>query len=171
MRALVQRVAEASVTVGSEVIGRIGAGLVVLVGVSREDTEDEARHIVGKVANLRIFNDDEGRFNRSALDTGAELLVVSQFTLYGDTRKGRRPSFVEAAPPENAEALFTRTVELFTETGLTVETGRFQAHMMVAIHNDGPVTIMLDSDDRQRPRRGLGVTEGYGPRCGESDNG
>ena len=154
MRCLVQRVSEASVTVGSEVVGRIGAGLVVLVGVSREDTEDESRHIVGKVANLRIFNDDEGRFNRSALDTGAELLVVSQFTLYGDTRKGRRPSFVEAAPPEDAEALFNRTVELFTETGLTVETGRFQAHMMVTIHNDGPVTIMLDSDDRQRPRRG-----------------
>ena len=154
MRALIQRVLEASVSIGDDVAGRIGPGLAVLVGISRDDTEDEARYIVGKVVNLRIFSDDEGKFQSSALDIGAELLIVSQFTLYGDTRKGRRPSFTQAAPPEQAEALFTRTVRLFRETGLRVESGRFQAHMLVSVHNDGPVTIMLDSADRERPRRG-----------------
>jgi D-tyrosyl-tRNA(Tyr) deacylase len=147
-------VANASVTVDEREIGSIGAGLVVLLGISRQDGEEAARYVVSKVANLRIFSDEDGRFNSSALDTRAELLIVSQFTLYGDTRKGRRPSFVEAAPPEQAEDLFNRTVTLFKETGLNVETGRFQAHMMVSIHNDGPVTIMLDSADRERPRRG-----------------
>ena len=153
MRALVQRVARASVTVDREVLGSIGPGLVVLVGISREDGCDEADYIVGKTVNLRIFNDEDGRFNLSALDVGAQLLVVSQFTLYGDTRRGRRPSFVDAAPPEEAEALFDHTVSGFAQTGLTVETGRFQAHMTVSIENDGPVTIMLDSADRERPRR------------------
>jgi len=153
LRALVQRVSDASVSIDEEVVGSIGPGLVVLVGVSHDDGEEEARHIVDKVANLRIFNDDEGRINRSALDIGAEFLIVSQFTLYGDTRKGRRPSFVDAAPPDHAEAVFQRTVEIFRETGLTVETGRFQAYMMVSIRNDGPFTIMLDTDDRRRPRR------------------
>ena len=154
MRALVQRVSNASVTIGAEEVGTIGRGLVVLLGISRTDTEDEAQHIVGKVVNLRIFDDDEGKFDRSALDIGAELLIVSQFTLYGDTRKGRRPSFMEAAPPDQAEKLFDRTVELFRQTGLGVETGRFQAYMMVSIQNDGPVTVMLDSADREQPRRG-----------------
>ena len=154
MRALIQRVSEASVTVDGDVAGSIGPGLAVLLGIARDDTEDEARHIVGKVANLRIFSDDEGRFESSALDIGAELLVVSQFTLYGDTRKGRRPSFTSAAPPELAEPLFDRTLALFRETGLKVETGRFQAHMVLQLHNDGPVTVMLDSADRRRPRRG-----------------
>ena len=154
MRALVQRVSRASVSVDGEVVGSIGPGLVVLLGMSRDDTEDEARHLAGKVANLRIFSDDEGRFQSSALDIGAELLIVSQFTLYGDTRKGRRPSFTQAAPPEQAEALFDRAVELFKATGLRVETGRFQAHMVVSIENDGPVTLRLDSADRERPRRG-----------------
>ena len=154
MRALVQRVSEASVTIGDEVAGRIGRGLVVLLGISRDDTEAEVGYIVGKVANLRIFSDDEGRFQSSALDVGAELLIVSQFTLYGDTRKGRRPSFTQAAPPDEAERIFSRAVELFRQTGLKVETGRFQAHMMVSIQNDGPVTIMLDSADHERPRRG-----------------
>ena len=154
MRALVQRVSKASVAVGDEIVGRIGPGLVVLLGISRRDGEEEARYITDKTLNLRIFADDEGRFNRSALDVGAELLIISQFTLYGDTRKGRRPSFVEAAPPEQAEVLFSRTVELFSQSGLPVETGRFQSHMMVSIHNDGPVTIILDSADRERPRRG-----------------
>ena len=154
MRALVQRVSAASVTIGNEVTGQIGPGLVVLLGISRQDTEESISHIVGKTLNLRVFADDEGRFDRSALDTGAELLIVSQFTLYGDTRRGRRPSFTEAAPPERAEALFNRAVELFKESGLRVETGRFQAHMLVSIQNDGPVTIMLDSADRERPRRG-----------------
>ena len=154
MRVLVQRVSRASVCVENQVIATIGMGLVVLVGVSRQDGEEEARYIADKVVNLRIFPDEEGRFNRSALDTGAEVLIVSQFTLYGDTRRGRRPSFAEAAPPEQAESLFDQTVRLFEETGLTVRTGRFQAHMMVSIYNDGPVTIMLDSADRDRPRRG-----------------
>ena len=128
--------------------------LVVLIGISRDDGSAEAEYIVGKTVNLRIFNDDEGRFDRSALDTGAELLLVSQFTLYGDTRKGRRPSFVDAAPPDQARELFDETVSLFRQTDLTVATGRFQAHMVVSIDNDGPVTIMLDSADRGRPRGG-----------------
>ena len=153
MRALVQRVSSASVIVENEVVGLIGPGLVALIGISRQDGEEDARYIVDKSVSLRIFADQENRFNRSALDIGAELLIVSQFTLYGDTRRGRRPSFTEAAAPEQAEGLFNRTVELFRESGLTVETGRFQAHMVVSIENDGPVTIMLDSADRGRSRR------------------
>ena len=124
------------------------------MGISREDTEAEARYIIDKVVGLRIFDDETGRFDRSALEIRAELLIISQFTLYGNTRKGRRPSFTEAAPAEQAEALFSRAVDLFAATGLKVRTGRFQAHMMVSICNDGPVTIMLDSADRERPRRG-----------------
>lgn len=139
--------------IDDEVVGRIGSGLVVLVGVSRQDEDEDAQYVVSKAINLRIFADEQGRFNRSALEIEAELLIVSQFTLYGDTRKGRRPSFIEAAPPEQAELLIARTVELFRESGLTVETGRFQAHMVVSIENDGPVTIMLDSADRGRSRR------------------
>jgi D-tyrosyl-tRNA(Tyr) deacylase len=154
MKALVQRVTEASVTIDGEVVGAIGPGLLILLGVSRDDTEEDAGYIVGKVVNLRIFSDDEGKFQSSATDIGAELLVVSQFTLYGDTRKGRRPSFTQAAAPEDADRLFGRTLELFRETGLRVETGRFQAYMAVALVNDGPVTIMLDTADRDRPRRG-----------------
>lgn len=154
MRALLQRVDRGSVEVDGGVVGSIGKGLVVLLGVSREDGDEEVDYVVEKTANLRIFADTEGRFNRSALEVGAELLIVSQFTLYADTRRGRRPSFVEAAPPEQAEALFDRTVQRFRATGLRVETGRFQAHMRVSIVNDGPVTVLLDSADRQRPRRG-----------------
>ncbi|MCH7800288.1 MAG: D-tyrosyl-tRNA(Tyr) deacylase [Chloroflexi bacterium] len=154
MRALVQRVSCASVSIDGDEVGRIGRGLVVLVGISREDTEAEARYVADKIVGLRIFDDERGRFDRSALDIEAELLIVSQFTLYGNTRRGRRPSFTDAAPPEQAEALFSQTVDLFAATGLKVQTGRFQAHMMVSIHNDGPVTIMLDSADRERPRRG-----------------
>ncbi len=138
---------------GDETLGSVGSGLVVLLGVGRNDSEETARYIVDKVVNLRIFADEDGKFDRSALDIGAELLIVSQFTLYGDTRRGRRPSFTEAAPPETAEPLFDRTLDLFRETGLRVECGRFQAHMLLSIHNDGPVTIVLDSADRQRPRR------------------
>ena len=156
MRALVQRVSQASVSVAGETAGAIGAGLLVLLGFSAEDTDEDASYIVGKAVNLRIFADDEGRFNRSALDVGAELLLVSQFTLYADTRRGRRPSFSSAAPPERAEAEFDRAVELFRQSGLRVETGVFQAHMMVSSTNDGPVTIMLDSADRARPRRRVG---------------
>lgn len=153
MRALLQRVTGASVTIDGEAAGSIGTGLVILVGISRDDTEAEAAHIVEKAVNLRIFSDDEGKFQHSALDIGADLLVVSQFTLYGDARKGRRPSFTRAASPADAESLFARALDLFRETGLRVETGRFQAYMDVALHNDGPVTIMLDTADRDRPRR------------------
>ena len=153
MRALLQRVTGASVTIDGEAAGSIGTGLVILVGISRDDTEAEAAHIVEKAVNLRIFSDEEGKFQHSALDIGADLLVVSQFTLYGDTRKGRRPSFTKAASPADAESLFARALDLFRETGLRVETGRFQAYMDVALHNDGPVTIMLDTADRDRPRR------------------
>lgn len=153
MRALIQRVSQASVSVDGQTLATIGPGLVVMLAVAQGDEEADAQYIVDKVVNLRIFPDDAGRFDRSALAVGADLLLISQFTLYADTRKGRRPSFTRSAPPQEAEALYRRTVELFAETGLTVRTGRFQAHMVVAIHNDGPVTIMLDSQDRHRPRR------------------
>ena len=140
--------------VQGETVGEIGAGFVVLVGVSRDDDEADADYIVNKVAHLRVFADEQGKFNRSAMDVGAELLLISQFTLHADTRKGRRPSFVDAAPPTLAEPLFDRTVAKFRESGLRVATGVFQAHMMVSLINDGPVTIMIDSADRERPRRG-----------------
>ncbi|CAI7997533.1 D-aminoacyl-tRNA deacylase, partial [Geodia barretti] len=133
--------------------GRVGPGLVVLLGVSADDTETDAKYLVEKTVNLRIFADDQNRFNLSALDTGAELLVVSQFTLYGDTRKGRRPDFTKAAPPDQAQRLYEHTVGLFRDAGLTVATGVFQEHMQVSLQNDGPVTLMLDSADRHRPRR------------------
>ena len=145
MKALLQRVVEASVDVGGEEVGRIGRGLVCLVGVAQGDTEDDARRLVDKTLNLRIFPDEAGRFNLSLLDSGGQILAVSQFTLLADTRKGRRPSFTEAASPGDAEALYNRFVELAKAAGLRVETGRFQQHMLVHIHNDGPVTILLDS--------------------------
>jgi D-tyrosyl-tRNA(Tyr) deacylase len=148
MKVLVQRVSQASVTVGGEVVGRIGPGLVGLVGVAQGDTEEDARYLVEKTVNLRIFSDEAGKFNRSLVDVGGGLLLVSQFTLISDTRKGRRPSFVEAAGPAEAEALFNRFVDLARVSGLKVETGRFQQHMLVEIHNDGPVTILLDSKAR-----------------------
>ena len=148
MRALVQRVTEASVSVDGEVLGQIGPGLVVLVGIARADGDRHIEYIVSKTVNLRIFEDDEGRFNLSALDVGADLLVISQFTLYADTRRGRRPGFTDAASPDEASDVFETTLNRFKESGLRVETGRFQAHMRVEIHNDGPVTIMLDSADR-----------------------
>ena len=154
MRALIQRVSKAAVSVDGITLGQIGPGLVVLVGISREDEEADADYIVPKILNLRIFSDEEGRFNLSALDTEAQLLVISQFTLYGDTRKGRCPSFTDAGLPDDAKALFDVTLGKFKESGLTVETGQFQAHMLVSIENDRPVTIMLDSEDRNRPRRG-----------------
>ena len=154
MRALVQRVSKASVAVDGEVVGSIDAGLVVLIGIHEDDDDEDAAYIVNKTVNLRIFSDDAGRFDLSALDVSAHLLVISQFTLYADTRRGRRPSFSHAMPPEPATALFDHTLRLFEQTGLKVQTGRFQARMLVSIHNDGPVTIMIDSDDRHRPRRG-----------------
>ncbi len=152
MRALLQRVTHASVSVENETLGRIQAGLVVLVGIAADDSETDAAYLIEKLTNLRIFPDAEGRFNLSALDVNAELLLISQFTLYADTRKGRRPSFTTAAPPELAAPLFERFIALSRETGLRIATGRFQAHMLVEIHNDGPVTVLLDSADRHRPR-------------------
>ena len=154
MRALIQRVTRASVSVGDVEVGSTGAGLAVMLGVAGDEEEEDSRYLVERIANLRIFADEQNRFNRSALDTGAELLIISQFTLYAGTRKGRRPDFSQAAPSEKAEHLYERTVELFREAGLKVETGRFGAHMLVDIQNDGPVTIMLDSADRFRSRRG-----------------
>jgi D-tyrosyl-tRNA(Tyr) deacylase len=148
MKVVVQRVSRASVTVGGEVVGRIALGLVGLVGVAQGDTEEDARYLVEKTINLRIFPDEAGKFNRSLADVGGGLLLVSQFTLISDTRKGRRPSFIEAAGPAEAEALFNRFVDMARATGIKVETGRFQQHMLVEIHNDGPVTILLDSKAR-----------------------
>jgi D-tyrosyl-tRNA(Tyr) deacylase len=148
VKALLQRVSSASVTVAGEVVGRIGRGLVVFVGVAGGDTEKDARSLAQRTVNLRIFSDPAGKFNLSALDIGGELLLVSQFTLLADTRKGRRPSFTEAAPPAEAEKLFGLFVDEAQASGLKVETGRFQQHMQVEIHNDGPVSIMLDSKER-----------------------
>jgi D-tyrosyl-tRNA(Tyr) deacylase len=145
MKALLQRVVEASVEVGGEEVGRIDQGLVCLVGVAQGDTEDDARRLVDKTLNLRIFPDQAGKFNLSLLDSGGQILAVSQFTLLADTRRGRRPSFTEAASAGDAEALFNKFVELARVAGLRVETGRFQQHMLVHICNDGPVTILLDS--------------------------
>jgi len=148
VKALLQRVTRASVTVDDEEVGKIGQGLVVLLGVAHGDTEKDAQYLAQKIANLRIFADSEGKFNLSALDVHGELLVVSQFTLLADTKKGRRPSFIDAAPPEQADKLFAYFAEQAKATGLKVATGRFQAYMQVEIHNDGPVTIMLDSSEK-----------------------
>ena len=153
MRALVQRVTEASVEIDADEVGSIGPGLLVLLGVSADDEESDAEYLVPKIVNLRIFADGTNRFNRSVVDVGGEVLVVSQFTLYADTRRGRRPDFTRAAPPDLAERLYEHTVSLLRETGLMVATGRFQAYMQVKSQNDGPVTILLDSADRQRSRR------------------
>lgn len=153
MRAVIQRVREASVSVSGESVGAIGRGLVVLVAVGRDDGDDDAAYVVDKTVNLRIFPNDRGKFDRSALELRAALLVVSQFTLYGDTRKGRRPSFFDAAPPDAASTRFQNVVERFRATGLAVETGLFQEMMDVSLINDGPVTIWLDSTERERPRR------------------
>ena len=154
MRALLQRVSSASLTVDGAAAGGIGVGFVVLLGIAEGDTLDDARYLVDKTVALRVFPDAEGRFNRSLLDAGGSLMVVSQFTLYADTRKGRRPSFVRAAPPEVAAPLYEQAVALFREACAEVVTGVFAANMQVSIHNDGPVTIMLDSADRHAPRRG-----------------
>ena len=146
MRALVQRVTEASVSVQGKIVGSIDCGLVVFLGISKNDTEAEAKYIADKVSNLRIFYDEKGKFNESPLDTGIEILIISQFTLYADTRKGRRPSFIEAARPEVAKKLFEYTVGLFKKTDLKIETGLFQEYMSVSLKNDGPITIMIDSN-------------------------
>jgi D-tyrosyl-tRNA(Tyr) deacylase len=145
MRMVVQRVARASVRVGGEVSGEIGRGLLVLLGVAAGDGEAEARWCADKIAGLRIFEDDAGKMNRAVADVGGAVLVVSQFTLLGDARKGNRPSFTAAAPPEAANALYERTCALLREKGLPVATGVFRAEMRVELVNDGPVTILLDS--------------------------
>ncbi len=136
---------EASVSVDEQVIGAIGVGLAILVGVTHDDSEQDAQFLAQKIATLRIFEDAAGKFNLSALDVGASALVVSQFTLYADSRRGRRPDFIAAARPEVAEPLIERLVALLHQQGLKVETGQFQAKMLVKIHNDGPVTILLES--------------------------
>ncbi len=154
MRALLQRVAHAAVSVEGQEIARIGPGLVILLGIAAGDDETDAQYLVDKTVHLRIFADTQNRFNRSALDVGAELLMVSQFTLYADTRKGRRPSFSSAAAPDTARRLYDCAVQLFRKAGLPVATGVFQEYMQVSLQNDGPVTLLLDSADRHTPRRG-----------------
>ncbi len=152
MKVVIQRVSRASVKVDGEVIGEIGAGLVVFVGVAQGDTAEDIEYLVEKTINLRIFSDAGGKFNLSALDVKGELLLVSQFTLLASTRKGRRPGFTDAAPPDQAEALFNQFVAQARVSGLKVATGKFQAYMQVEIHNDGPVTIIIDSRERLESR-------------------
>lgn len=154
MRALIQRVKEGAVFIEDKEVGRIGKGFVILLGVGQDDTLEDLDYLVDKVVNLRVFPDGEGKMNLSLLDVGGEALVVSQFTLYADCRKGRRPSFTEAAPPEKGKEMYELFVSKLKEKGIKVETGEFGAMMLVKIFNDGPVTIMLDSEDRRRPRRG-----------------
>ncbi len=148
MKALLQRVTSASVSIEGEEIGWIDRGLVVFLGVAVGDTEKDAQYLAQKIVGLRIFADKDGKFNLSALDVCGELLLVSQFTLMADTRKGRRPSFTDAAPPEQADKLFSYFVTQVKATSLKVATGRFQAYMQVGIQNDGPVTILLDSREK-----------------------
>lgn len=145
MRAVFQRVIRARVTVGEEIVGEIGAGACVLVGVGREDVEADADALADKILGLRVFEDDEGKMNKSLLEVGGAVLAVSQFTLFGDARKGRRPSFIAAMEPERANELFQRFCQACRAGGAKVESGRFRAEMLVEIANDGPVTILLDT--------------------------
>ena len=145
MRAVVQRVSQANVTVDNEKVGEIGPGIMVLIGVADTDTDKDLKYIIDKVMNLRIFDDENGVMNRSVIDAGGSILAVSQFTLYGDARGGRRPSYIRAAKPEPADAMYERAVAAWRENGIHVETGRFRTHMQVSLLNDGPVTILLDS--------------------------
>lgn len=145
MRAVVQRVKESSVSVENKIVGRIGFGLMVLLGIAENDQAKDADYLVEKIINLRIFEDEQGKMNRSLMDVGGEMLVVSQFTLLGDCRKGRRPSFVEAANPKKANELYTYFVEQVRARGVKTETGRFRAMMDVALINEGPVTLILES--------------------------
>lgn len=153
MRLVLQRVSRASVSVSGETVGSIGHGLLILIGVREGDDEAEALRLATKTAELRIFPDDEGRFNRSLIECDYEALVVSQFTLYGDMRKGRRPSFNDAARPEVAEPLIEAYAQALEAQGVIVARGRFRAHMNVELVNDGPVTLVLDTDDLDRARR------------------
>ena len=152
MKALLQRVTTAQVTIDGQVVGKIGHGLVVFVGVAIDDTPEDIQYLTRKIVELRIFDDADGKFNLSARDVKGELLLLSQFTLLANTRRGRRPGFIDAAPTEIAEALFNQFVEQVRTTGLKVETGRFQTHMHVEINNDGPVTIFIDSRERLTSR-------------------
>ena len=145
MRAVIQRIKESSVKTGNQIIGRTGSGLLVLLGVAKGDSPSDADYLVNKIANLRIFEDEKGKMNRSLLETGGEMMVVSQFTLLADCRKGRRPSFVDAAGPELATELYEYFVKQVRSLGITVATGRFRAMMEVALINEGPVTIILES--------------------------
>ncbi len=153
MRIIAQRVSEASVTVDGEIVGEIGKGLLLLVGIGREDDDADLQYLVEKIANLRIFEDDHGKMNLSLLQTSKQVLAVSQFTLYANTRKGRRPSFLDSAPPEIAEPMFEKFLQRLESEGLLVRKGVFGANMMVKIFNDGPVTIVLDSSERHLPRK------------------
>jgi D-tyrosyl-tRNA(Tyr) deacylase len=146
MRAVVQRVSRAEVRVEGRVVGAIGRGLLVLVGIAREDTAETGKVLAEKIAHLRVFDDEQGRMNRSLLETGGAALCVSQFTLYGDCRKGRRPSYDRAAPPETAQTLYESFVVSLRALGVTVETGEFRAMMDVELVNDGPVTLLLDTE-------------------------
>ena len=145
MRAVVQRVSQARVTVNQSIVGEIGRGLCIFVGVGREDSEENANSLADKVKNLRVFEDEKGKMNRSLSELGGEALVISQFTLYGDCSKGNRPSFTEAAPADEAERLYGHFVGRLRRAGIRVATGRFQAHMDVSLINDGPVTLFLES--------------------------
>ena len=145
MRAVIQRVKKSSVKAADEIVGQIGKGLLVLLGVARDDTAKDADYLANKIINLRIFEDPDGKMNRSLLETGGELLVVSQFTLLADCRKGRRPSFIEAAEPQKATDLYETFVDRVREKGVKVQTGRFRAMMEVALINDGPVTLIIES--------------------------
>ncbi len=145
MRAVIQRVKSASVTVENEMVGKIGKGLLVFLGIAKADKTDDAEYLADKIANLRIFEDDNRKMNRSLLDIGGEMLVVSQFTLLGDCKKGRRPSFVQAAPPDHATGLYQIFLEQVRRKDVIVETGQFQAMMDVSLINDGPVTLIVDS--------------------------
>ena len=145
MRAVIQRVSQGSVTVEQETVGGIGPGLLVLLGVAADDTPQDADWMAAKICHLRIFEDDDGKMNRSLLETGGQMLVVSQFTLLGDCRKGRRPSFVAAAPPEVAEPLYEAFASRVAQLGVPVQTGRFQTTMAVQLTNDGPVTLLVET--------------------------
>lgn len=153
MRACIQRVSRAQVTVDEQICGRIERGLLILLGVAQADTDDDAEKMADKIASMRIFEDGQGKMNLSIADVGGRMLVVSQFTLLADCRKGRRPSFVAAAPPAEADRLYQVFCREVARRGIEVATGRFQEHMYVELVNDGPVTIMLDSQDLARPRK------------------
>jgi len=153
MRAVVQRVKKSSVTVGHKKVGEIGSGLLVLLGVAKTDKTGDADYLADKIANLRIFEDDGGKMNRSLIETGGGMLVVSQFTLLGDCRKGRRPSFILAAEPDEADKLYNRFVDKVREKGIFVQTGRFRAMMDVLLVNDGPVTLIVESKPNPKPNQ------------------